>query len=78
MSIELQPGDYCAYSLKHAMDRVPAVVVIQVGAVGPVAVCQACADFYARQSGSPVADAPALLVRQAFECEHDHTEEGDA
>jgi hypothetical protein len=40
--------EVCQYSAKHKLDGVPAVVVIDCGAVGKVPACQECADFYER------------------------------
>lgn len=40
----------CMYSAAHAMEEVPAVTVIDCGAVGPVAACRKCAEFYERMS----------------------------
>lgn len=40
----------CRYSTKHMHAGVPAITSLDCGRVGKVPACQACADFYTRQS----------------------------
>lgn len=40
----------CAYSAAHTRDEIPAVTVIDCGAVGRVPACRRCAKFYARNA----------------------------
>ena len=40
----------CRYSLRHAMEGVPAVTEIDCGPVGIVPACKACRGFYVRMS----------------------------